>query len=188
MKELPRREARQVFKRCMDTKAARIEMLASLLLTSGVELTTSDAGVQAVNDWFFTYVEADPERPGWMLPIWYSVCHDVALFLGDVMIERHPNLRWEFHTWGKRKVAYQSHVIMGFSTEDPKFHTCIMVEGGVVTYGSRIIASRGSIATYGTVEIRGQKIDIDAVVAGAHNREVETDAFARWMKDVDRRA
>jgi hypothetical protein len=37
------------------------------------------------------------------------------------MIDHHANLHWEFFTWGKANVAFQRHVIMGFSTEDPKF-------------------------------------------------------------------
>jgi hypothetical protein len=28
--------------------------------------------------------------PGRLLPVWYSVVNDVALFLGDVMIQRFP--------------------------------------------------------------------------------------------------
>jgi hypothetical protein len=40
------------------------------------------------------------------MPEWYSVVHDVALFLGDLMIARCPELRWEFFTGGKKNVAY----------------------------------------------------------------------------------
>jgi hypothetical protein len=54
------------------------------------------------------------------LPEWYSIAGDIGLFLGDLMIERHPILHWEFFTWGKSSIAYQQPVIMGFGTEDPK--------------------------------------------------------------------
>lgn len=86
----------------MHAKPARIEMLRQLLTANGVELNSTDAAVQDLNDWFYANVEPDPKNRGRLLPDWYSVVNDIALFLGEVMIERHPNLRWEFFTWGRR--------------------------------------------------------------------------------------
>jgi hypothetical protein len=129
-----------------------------------------------------------PQRPGSLLPDWYSVVNDVALFLGDVMIERHPNLHWEFFTWGKKNASYQRPVIMGFGTEDPKFRTNLDVHRGVATYGHRIVAQRGSIPTYGTVTVRGAKLDIDATTEASHLREVDIDEFRRSLQIAARRA
>lgn len=187
-RDLPRAEARQVFKRCMETKAARIEMLGRLLKANGVEFGTDDAAVQDLNDWFFASVEADPGQPGRLASEWYSVAHDVALFLGEVMIERHPNLHWEFFTWGKTNVAFQRHVIMGFSTEDPKFHTNIDIDRMVAGYAHQIIEARGSVPTYGTVEVRGVAIDVDAVAASHRSREIDTEAFWHWLRRTTERA
>ncbi|WP_322778621.1 hypothetical protein [Frankia sp. Cas4] len=136
---LPRREARQAFVRLMEAKPARIVMLGRLLKANGVELGTDDAAIQDLNDWFRAGVQGDPDKPGRLLPDWYSVVNDVGLFLGDVMIERHPNLRWEFFTWGKKNVSYQHHVIMVFGTEDPKFKTNDDIDIAVAVYGHRII-------------------------------------------------
>jgi hypothetical protein len=185
---LPRAEARAAFTRRMQAKGGRIEMLRRLLKANGVELGSSDAAIQDLNDWFWVNVQADPQQPGRLLPEWYSVVHDVALFLGDVIIERHPNLRWEFYTWGKKNVSYQRHVIMGFETEDPKFKTNVDIDQDVAGYAHEIIVSRGSVPSYGRVTIRGVEIDIDAVVAEGGSREVETDAFYRWLQIVARRA
>lgn len=185
---LTRAEARALFKRQMDTKPVRLEFLRSLLKANGHELGTSDDEIQDLNDWFFAHVEADPEHPGRLLPDWYSVAHDVALFLGDVMIERHPNLRWEFFTWGKTNVAYQRHVIMGFSTEDPKLHTNFNIDRSVATYAHRIVESRGSIPVHGIMDVRGTPINVDAIVAEHRAEEVETDAFWRWLQTAARRA
>ncbi|MGD7704826.1 hypothetical protein [Microlunatus sp. Y2014] len=185
---LPRAEARQVFKRCMETKAARIEMLGRLVKANDAELGRDDAAIQALNDWFFANVEPDPDEAGRLVSTWYSVVHDLALFLGEVMIERHPHLHWEFFTWGKSNVAFQGHVIMGFSTEDPKFHTNFDIERTVATYAHRIVESRGSVPSYGTVEVRGTPIDVDAVAARHRDQEVETDAFLRWLETAARRA
>lgn len=100
---LSRADARRAYERLMQAKPARIEMLRQLLTANGVELNSTDAAVQDLNDWFYANVEPDPKNPGRLLPDWYSVVNDIALFLGEVMIERHPNLRWEFFTWGQKK-------------------------------------------------------------------------------------
>jgi hypothetical protein len=110
--DVPRAEARRAYERCMQTKSARIEGLRTLLEANGVVLGDDDGSVQALNDWYVAEIEPEPEMPpGWLRPEWYTVSHDVALFLSDLIIARHPNLRWEFYTWGKRCIDYQQHVI-----------------------------------------------------------------------------
>jgi hypothetical protein len=185
---LPRSEARQAYERLMRTKHTRIEVLRGLLKTNGIQLDSSDAAVQDLNDWFYANIRPDPDHAGRMTPQWYSVASDIALFLGDVMIERSPNLHWEFFTWGKKNVSYQRHVIMGFGTEDPKLKTNIDIERRVATYGHRIIAKRGSVASQGSVKIRDVEIDVDAVAARHRDREIETDAFRAWLQNAAGRA
>ena len=177
---LLRAEARRAFDRLMDQKGARIEMLGRLMRANGVELSGTDEGIQDLNDWFRDNVEPDPAKPGRLLPDWYSVVNDVALFLGEVIIERCPGLRWEFFTGGKKDVAYQHHVIMGFQAPNPKFN--MDIDAQVAGYGHRIVASRRSIPHYGTVTVRGVEIDVDAVTSKAGNREIEEDAFWRWVR------
>ena len=111
--------------RPMAEKPARIEMLRQLLKTNG-ELSNTDDGILRLNEWFLANVEPDPDQPGRVLPEWYSVVNDVALSLGEVIIERCPGLRWEFFTGGKKDASYQRHVIMGFShVPNPKFNVDI---------------------------------------------------------------
>jgi hypothetical protein len=136
---LPRREARGAFERSMSEKAERIQMLRGLLQANGVVLEGSDEGVQALNDWFRANVEPNPLEPGRLRNLWYAVVHDIALFLGDVMIERAPGLRWEFYTWGKKNASFQRHVIMGFSrVPNPKYN--VDIDAAVATYGQRVVA------------------------------------------------
>lgn len=184
---LPRDEARQVFNEVMDEKSVRIEMLRRLLKANGMELDDSDSGIQDLNDWFMASVEADPANPGRLLPEWYSVVNDVALFLGDVIIERCPGLRWEFYTWGKKNVSYQRHVIMGFSKmSNPKVN--LDLDRRVAAYGHQIVASRGSVAHHGKVNVRGVQIDVDAALARQPSRAIEPDAFWRWVKWAESQA
>jgi hypothetical protein len=170
----------------MDEKPARIEILRQLLRGNGVELSGADAGIQDLNDWFVDNVQPDSDKPGRLAPEWYSVVHDVALFLGDAAIERFPNLRWEFFTWGKKNVSYQQHVLMGFGqVSELNPHDNIDLNRAVATYGHRIVASRGSTALVGTLEVRGTEIDVDAILARQSVNGIEPDAFWRWMKLVE---
>lgn len=184
---LPRAEARRAFNKVMEEKSARIEMLRCLLKVKGVELASTDAGIQDLNDWFLANVEADPDNPGRLLPEWYSVVNDVALFLGEVIIERCPGLGWVFYTGGKKDVSYQRHVLMGFS-QVPNRKYNLDLDRRVATYGHRIVASRGSVASYGRVTVRGAEIDVDAAVARQPEREIEEDAFWRWVKLAESQA
>lgn len=181
---LPREEARRAFNTLIEAKPGRIEMLRRLLKANGVDLTGTDVGLQDLNDWFRANVEADPGNPGRLLPEWYSVVNDVALFLGDVMIGRCPGLRWEFFTGGKKNVSYQRHVIMGFSRV-PNTKYNLDVDRRVATYAHRIVANCGSVARYGHATVRGVEIDVDSAAARQVRTEVEDDAFWRWVNAAE---
>ena len=178
---VPRAEARRAFDKLMDERSARIEMLRRLLHANGVQLNPADEGIQDLSDWFRANVEADPANPGRLLPEWYSVVNDVALFLGDTIIDRCPGLHWGFFTGGEKDAAYQRHVILGFSqVPDPKFN--MDVDRRVAGYAHRIVASRGSVPRYGTVKVRGVDIDVDAIAEAERQRPIEEDSFWRWVK------
>jgi hypothetical protein len=184
---LPRSQAHRAFISLMEAKSERIEMLRRLLRAAGFELSNTDSAIQDLNDWFRANVEADPGKPGRLLAEWYSVVNDVALFLGDVIIERCPRLHWEFFVWGKKNVSYQRPVIMGFSkVANPKYN--MDIDMVVAAYAHRIVASRGSIPSYGRVMVRGVEIDIDSAVAGIRRPEVEADAFLRLVKVAESQA
>lgn len=184
---LPRAEARRAFTRLMEAKPERIAMLRRLLRANGVELANTDAAIQNLNDWFLANVKADPEKPGRLLPEWYSVVNDMALFLGDVIIERCPGLHWEFYIWGKKNVSYQRPVIMGFSqVANPKYN--VDLDRIIAACGHRVVSTRGSVPAYGRVTVRGVGIDLDAVATKQWPIEEEMDAFVRWVKNAESKA
>ena len=138
-RDLPPPEARAAFDRLMEAKEERIEALRQLLERNGIVLGSTDAPVQDVNDWFRREVEPDSQKPGRMALDWYPVVNDLGLFLGEVMIERRPELHWAFYSWGKTDVNYQRPVIMGFTdTVIPKY--TVDPARLVATYGHRIVA------------------------------------------------
>ena len=62
----------------------------------------------------------------------------LALFIGDVMIERCPNLKWVMFDKGTKNVAYQRHVLMGFTkVANPKYN--VDPDLNLATYGHCIV-------------------------------------------------
>ena len=179
---LDRRAARAMYNRVIDNKTERIRALRGLLSAHGVEMGGSDAELQAFNEWFVDSVEADREISGRMTPRWYSVPFDTALFLGEVMIERYPNMSWEFQTWGgPRADGFQSHVIRP-SNELSKREGCINVNGIVLGYAYRVLHFQGHVPPNDVGEVHGVKIDVNAVLASARAKPVPRDLFVSLME------
>ncbi|WP_435749050.1 hypothetical protein [Microbacterium sp. PMB16] len=141
LQELPRKEARKQFERTMAMKSERIAELHRLLEGFGITLDRSDRAIQSMNDWFVGVVNPLPDRN---VPdgVSLSVCEDVALYLGEIMISRHSDLRWDFFTWGKSNGSYQCHVIMGFPFDNPVLHTNLDLAGIVHGYGVSVLRNR----------------------------------------------
>lgn len=73
----------------------RIAALRALLLAHGMCLDGGDESIRRMNQWFVRHVEGSrPERR--LLPVWYSVVNDVALYLGHLLVSRTRTLRWLF--------------------------------------------------------------------------------------------
>jgi hypothetical protein len=157
--EVSARDARAAFDRLMKERPRRLEELAKLLAEQGVALSSSDGGIQDVNDWFRRCVEADPNSPGRLRPVWYSVVNDLALFLGETIIARSPSLGWVLFDKGKKDVSFQRHVISGFTqVANPKYN--IDIDRLVATYGHQIVSGQ----------------------------DVQADAFAQWLAAAKARA
>src|SRR5260370_21083178 len=85
-------------------------------------------------------------EPSRLRQIWCSVVNNIALFLGDVIVERAPNLKWIFFTFGKRNLAYQTHVIMGFPLANSEYN--VDVDRKVAIQGHRVVASKSNREDY----------------------------------------
>lgn len=183
---LSRAQALHRFEESLQLAPLRLDSLANLLELNGVDLEGSDAGIQRLNEWFLANVAPDRDVPGALSREWYSVAHDIALFLGNVMIERDENLRWALFVWGKSNVAFHRGVIVGLSSEDPKLRTNIDIDRMVTSYAHQTVQYRGSIPTWGTVIIRGVDVDVDEV-ASRHRDQPTSDSFLQWLGIAARR-
>ncbi|MDR0417725.1 MAG: hypothetical protein LBH76_10550 [Propionibacteriaceae bacterium] len=135
---LPRAETRAEHNHLMAARPERRRALTELLTVNGVELTADDAGLTALDTWFTANVELSPGDPARLADIWYGVVTDVGLFIGDLAIERCPNLHWVFHTFGRRNVYYQCSVLMGFRVTEPRYS--IEPLGSIAVHGYRAAA------------------------------------------------
>ena len=137
--QLSRREAEESFTAWMAARPDRWKQLRRLL-GDDVSLGEEDKDIQLLNDWFRSSVESSSGDPERLSNRWYAVVNDVAVILGDVLIERCPGLAWEFFTkGGKSDVAYQKHVITGF-TKAPNAKFNLDVDRLVATYAYQILA------------------------------------------------
>lgn len=135
---LTKAEAKAAFERLMAAKDERIRVLGRLLERNGISLASDDGGLQRLDDWFRTKVEPDDNRSGRLRPLWYAVVNDIGLFLGDVIIERAPGIRWVFFDKATNDVSSHRHVLMGFKgAQNPKYN--VDVDRLVATYGDRLI-------------------------------------------------
>jgi hypothetical protein len=116
--------------------------LQKLLRSAGVEFDGTDDGVQALTEWFQRVVDRLPNTRNNPDEMSLSISHDVALLLGELLIARHPKLRWEFYTWGKKNIYYQAYVIMGFTAEEDAWHGAFSPLQAVYGYAVEILNHR----------------------------------------------
>lgn len=141
LNEVTKTEAKKHFELLIREKNVRIAELKHLVAKSGIDLNGSEESIQKLNDWFFQHVEASEETSESLNPIWYSVVNDIALYLGEEIIRRAPNLRWELFLSGKKNQSFQRPVIMGFSKViNQKYN--IDLDWTIGVYGHRIISKK----------------------------------------------
>jgi hypothetical protein len=121
--EAERAGARRSFDALMAARSERRQQLGALLARSGITVTTQDPGLQALDDWYQSNVEALPtgthptistlvrDRPGHR-----------ALPSGTRSSSA-PNIEWRLFTHGRKDVSYQRPVLMGFSgVPNPRYN------------------------------------------------------------------
>lgn len=145
--ELPRREARAAYQRLLDELPNRIEMLRTLASVNGVELDHPN-GLRQLGEWFVGSVEPNEDGSGRLANRWYSVVLDIGLYLGEQLIAAsNGKLRWEFFTTGGRKsVAYQRHVVMGFDVLNPRYHVAFDLR--IAGFAHRVISGTDAQIDY----------------------------------------
>lgn len=136
--DAPRRVAEAAFARLMNHKEKRIRILLDLVARNGASVDESDAGIARLETWFRQNVE-ECSAAGILEPLWYSVINDIALFLGETIIDRNRTLSWCLSVrGGASSIHYQRPVIQGFTgSADP--HLCVDPDLDVASYAHALI-------------------------------------------------
>jgi hypothetical protein len=112
--------------------------LKGLLGRNGLSVEFNEKDLQNVNDWFVENVETCERNPNRLENFWYSVIHDLSVFIGEMIISRHPDLRWEFFVGRNKDISYQYPVIMGFDNI-PEVKMEMNISVALVTYANRVV-------------------------------------------------
>lgn len=116
-----RKEAKAAYDWYIGSISERIEILKAFMIKCGYPVLEGRNFLPVLNDFFFGVCAEikGQEKPG---PLEFSLASDINMYIGNMLVEKHDNLSWAFHTFGKSDVNYQSPVIMGFSkVKDKKY-------------------------------------------------------------------
>lgn len=153
-----RKDAKRAHEKLLAECVERIEQLIHLVESDGVEVSFDDSSLQPLNDWFIEQVNTRPpteaERAheeavlGGQVDLvrdyklsrrTESLIIDIALFIGELLIQAAPHLKWNFVTKPKNDASYQRTVLAGFqSVKNKRYH--VDLEGVLVGYAYQIVA------------------------------------------------
>jgi hypothetical protein len=107
-RELTRRQAKEEFESVMAARAHRIACLGELVGANGITLEGTEE------------------------------CVGRCLFIGELIIERHPHLHWVLDTHYKTSPSYQKHIIRGFTNVANKWYN-LEPDGGSFAHAARVV-------------------------------------------------
>lgn len=113
--DLSKEDARARFEQITSSINDRVTELGKLIRANGFELGASPERQAQLMDWLLSSIE--DAGHGDLRPHWQSVLYDVAIFVGESLIQRIPYLTWTFVTKGSRRTveSYQGTVVGGFT-------------------------------------------------------------------------
>lgn len=110
LREVPREVAEAVYAQLMAEKADRCAALEAEAIAAGVEPTPLGIGT-----WLKEKLAGAEDTSG--------IAVDLALWLGERIIARAPQLRWEMYVGVKKSTGYQRAVLTGFTrVDDPRYY------------------------------------------------------------------
>ena len=92
-----------------------------MLAENNIRLSASNESLRQISIWFNSIVRKhtsndDPDS------FTFSICNDLAMFLGQETISRYPFIEWKLNTVSIKDVSYHRPVLMGFKVKNKKFN------------------------------------------------------------------
>jgi hypothetical protein len=163
--EVPRKVAQQAFDWFLQQREERIKQLVQFAREDGWKIKFDRSSLEDLHAWFYKQV-ADTRGTGDRPPGFvYSLCKDIGIFLGELIIANTSCLDWKLFVWGKKEMSYQRPVLMGFNVPNPKYY--IDPDYVLSQYAHRIFAG-------GKFEAGLFKAIYDSAVAKSHSNEASS--------------
>jgi hypothetical protein len=134
--ELSREEAKDAYKWFISQKGLRKEELLRLCKERGVFITEPVVFLEKLHDFFIHEIKLDgiKDTPSNYI---YSLCNDIAIYMGELLIENASNIKWCFFIKGKSHIYYQRPVLIGFENVKNKNY-CIDFDYLLCQYAHRL--------------------------------------------------
>jgi hypothetical protein len=122
------REAMQAtYDRLMSSRVYRLEQLSQLVEQDGIDLDYSETSLQQLCDWFYEFAKQEPSiGDGPLSPNLESICLDIGLYLGDMLIRISDRIKWVFWDRNPKDGGFQQPVITGFNVENKDYYVCLI--------------------------------------------------------------
>ncbi|HVS14367.1 MAG TPA: hypothetical protein VMV46_10600 [Thermoanaerobaculia bacterium] len=146
LNELPRAVATMAYLELMAVKNHRVDQLRRLAAANGIDID-AESGLRDLNRWFDKSVSPSASNPQRLESRWYSVVNDIALLLGDQIVERSgQTLRWQLCKGERKNVSYQRPVIVGFEVKNANYNLDLDLLVGM--YGHRLLQGQPANPDY----------------------------------------
>ncbi len=125
-------DGKPIFKRFMQEKEHRLQVLRSFLTVLGIDMDWQVASLDAINIWLIRWLK--PQVAAGMIaatPQVRSVCDDIAIYLGEMVIKADPTIAWKRIT-ARRAVYYNRPALVNKNYEaDPGLFMAVLVCRGM---------------------------------------------------------
>ena len=118
-----KRAARKSFTALMAARPQRIVDLTAWLANQGVVLGDTREQLDTLEQWLITNAVSTPDQNGnpTTARLWGSICQDVGMYLGDLLITRHPFLHWTFPDLSEKYEERFAPAVTGFPVPNKKW-------------------------------------------------------------------
>jgi len=118
--ELPRKDAQAAYDWFLSQKDLRIQVLKRYACELGFAVEDETNAIEHLHDLLVAEVREDGVRAV-PTPRVFSLCHDIAVFISEMLIRNGTSLKWAFHTAGKNDLSYHRPVINGFNVKNRNY-------------------------------------------------------------------
>ncbi|MDR5589932.1 hypothetical protein [Christiangramia sp. SM2212] len=112
--QLSRTEAEKHFKLHLHSLDQRIQELEKLTILENIKLDYTLESVEKLDSWFPSVIRENHNLPNEPDGRSFSICNDLAIYFGEILIKKNKNISWQLNTLRKNDISYQRPIITNF--------------------------------------------------------------------------